>query len=228
MYPTVDLFLAPFLAHLAVIVDQTLANDPNVSKEENDTIFLGTFAILSAIGICFSGLLLLLSSVFRLANLGSFLPFPVICGFFAAVGILTWTLAVAVDTGGKSIGTILSSGDMGLVGYALLHHIPGVMIAAVMKYMGPRNPFYVIMIVICSVGVFYLVMFSMGVSLEEAKDNGWFWSHEELVYDNTTTVSTNQLERHAATFDLTSPHLNHVRLHRLDFLLGPHLLHLVH
>lgn len=189
LYPTVDLFLAPFLANLAVIVDQTLANDPNVTEAENDTLFLGTFAILSAIGICFSGLLLVLSSVFRLANLGSFLPFPVICGFFAAVGILTWTLAITVDTGGKSIGTILSSGDMDLVAYALIHHIPGVIIAVVMKVLGPRNPFYVIMIVICSVAIFYASMFAMGVSLEEAKDNGWFWSHDELVYESSVLVS---------------------------------------
>lgn len=188
LYPTVDLFLAPFLAHLALIVDQTLADDENVTKSENDSIFLATFGVLSAIGICFSGLLLVLASVFKLANLGSFLPFPVICGFFAAVGVLTWTLAVAVDTGGTPIGTILVSGDIELVSHALTHHIPGVAIAAAMKYLGPKNPFYVIMVSVVSIGLFYTIMLGMGVSLEEAKEQGWFWTHEELIYESAEIV----------------------------------------
>eukprot|EP00980_Cylindrotheca_fusiformis_P000207 scaffold42_cov133-Cylindrotheca_fusiformis.AAC.4 len=188
LYPTADLFLAPFLANLAVIVDQTLADDANVAKSENDTIFLATFGVLSAIGICFSGLLLLLASAFKLANLGSFLPFPVICGFFAAVGVLTWTLAVAVDTGGKHIGKILFSGDTQLLSHAIIHHIPGVGIAAAMKYLGPKNPSYVIMVSVLSIVMFYAVMFLMGVSLDEARHQGWFWTHEELVYKSSETV----------------------------------------
>jgi hypothetical protein len=73
LYPTVDLFLAPMLAHLAKIVDQTLADDHNVSDAENDTVFLATFGVLSAIGISFSGLIIFLATIFKLANLGSFL-----------------------------------------------------------------------------------------------------------------------------------------------------------
>jgi hypothetical protein len=114
------------------------------------------------------------------------LPFPVICGFFAAVGILTWTLAVAVDTGGKSIGAVLFSGDMEVLTHAIVHHTPTVIVAAVMKYLGPKNPFYVIAVVFATIGLFYSVMFVTGVSLEQAKDMGWFWSHEELVYDQGT------------------------------------------
>jgi hypothetical protein len=182
LYPTADLFLAPFLANLAVKVDQALANDDSVSDEDNDTIFLATFGVLSSIGICFSAALLVLSSVFKLANLGSFLPFPVICGFFSAVGIMTWILAVTVDTGGKSIGTILFSGDTELMLFALVHHLPGVVVASLMKYLGPKNPFYVIMVVFSTIGLFYAVMFATGVSLDEAKEMGWFWSHDELVY----------------------------------------------
>jgi MFS superfamily sulfate permease-like transporter len=147
---------------------------------------MATFGVLSAIGISCSGLLLLLASVFKLANLGSFLPFPVICGFFAAVGILTWTLAVAVDTGGKSIGTVLFSGDMDVLTHAIVHHTPTVIVAAVMKYLGPKNPFYVIAVVFATIGLFYAVMFATGVSLDQAKDMGWFWSHDELVYDQAS------------------------------------------
>jgi hypothetical protein len=189
LYPTVDLFLAPFLANLALIVDTALANDDNVTRSENDAIFLATFGVLSAIGICFSGLLLVLAGLFKLANLGSFLPFPVICGFFAAVGILTWTLAVTVDTGGKSIGKILFSGDSELFSHFLIHHTPTVIIAVVMKYLGPKNPFYVIMVVICTIVSFYIIMIATGMSLEDAIEEGWFWSREELVYKSAEAVT---------------------------------------
>jgi hypothetical protein len=186
LYPTADLFLAPFLAGLALIVDQTLASDSNVSKEENDAIFLATFGVLTTIGILLSAALLVAASVFKLANLGSFLPFPVICGFFSAVGILTWTLAVNVDTDGKSIGVILTSGDTGLILFAVIHHAPTVLVAGFMKYLGPKNPFYVVMVVCVTIGLFYAYMFVTGTSLGEMKEAGWFWSHDELVYKSSS------------------------------------------
>lgn len=196
LYPTVDLFPAPLLAHLAVIVESQLAfnnsNDNNNSNSimsnhnNHDRVFLATFGILAALGIAISALLLTLASVFRLANLGSFLPFPVICGFFSAVGILTWTLAFNVDTGGTSIGEIVldiaTGSETSVVKQALCHHLPSVVIASAMKYWGPKNPFYVVLVVLSSIALFYIVLFLTGTSLVQAKEQGWFWSHEELVY----------------------------------------------
>ena len=188
LYPTADLFLAPFLAKLAVIVDQTLADDSTISEEENDAIFLASFGVLTTIGTVVSACLLLAASVFKLANLGSYLPFPVICGFFAAVGILTWTSAINVDTGGKSIGVILTSGDFDLIRYALVHHIPTIIVAGFMKYLGPKNPFFVCLVVVVTIALFYVFMLVTGTTLEEMKEDGWFWSHEELVYDNYSST----------------------------------------
>jgi hypothetical protein len=68
LYPTVDLFLAPFLANLAAGVDATLKSDPNVAQEDNDGIFLTTFVVLSSIGMFISGTLLVLASVFKLVG----------------------------------------------------------------------------------------------------------------------------------------------------------------
>lgn len=169
-----DLFLAPFLANLAVVVDEALSRDTSIKPEDNDQVFLATFGLLASIGICFSGTLLALSGVFKLANLGSFLPFPVICGFFSAVGILTWTLAITVDTGGKTVGFIIKSGDPQLVFFTIVHHAPTVLVASIMKYLGPKNPFYVVMVVFATIGIFYGVMFVKGVSLEEAIKMGWY------------------------------------------------------
>lgn len=188
LYPTADLFLAPLLAKLALIVDQTLADDIDITKEENDAVFLASFGVLTAIGTCISSCLLLAASVFKLANLGSYLPFPVICGFFAAVGILTWTLAINVDTGGTSIGTILTCGDVDLIRHALIHHIPTLIVAGFMKYLGPKNPFFVCLVVAVTVALFYLFMLITGTTLDEMKEQGWFWSHEELVYEGYTST----------------------------------------
>jgi hypothetical protein len=188
LYPTADLFLAPFLAQLAAIVDQTLASDEAVSSEENDAVFLASFGVLTALGTVTSACLILAAGVFQLANLGSYLPFPVICGFFSAVGILTWTLAINVDTGGETIGAILGSHDPELVKYALVHHIPTIVVAAFMKYLGPKNPFFVCLVVVVTIALFYLYMLVTGTSMEEMKEEGWFWSHDELVYENYSST----------------------------------------
>jgi hypothetical protein len=195
------LFLAPFLANLALIVDQTLSDDMSssdstahvattmiVTKDNYDGIFLATFGVLSTIGFLLSSCLLVAASVFKLANLGSFLPFPVICGFFAAVGIMTWTLALNVDTGGKSIGVILTSVDLELWKFALVHHIPTLVVAGFMKYLGPKNPFFVVGVVFVTVAIFHVMMLLTGTPMEEMIEMGWFWSHDELVYVTSTVA----------------------------------------
>jgi MFS superfamily sulfate permease-like transporter len=188
LYPTADLFLAPFLAKLAAIVDQTLSDDASVTEEENDAVFLASFGVLVALGTATSACLILAAGVFQLANMGSYLPFPVICGFFSAVGILTWTLAVNVDTGGHTIGAILTSHDGELVRYAMIHHVPTIVVAGFMKYLGPKNPFFVCLVVVVTIALFYVFMFVTGATLEEMKEEGWFWSHDELVYENFSST----------------------------------------
>ena len=219
LYPTVDLFLAPFFAHLGVIVDQTLHDDDTVTMHDNDRTFLATFGVLCGIGICFSGSLLVLASVFKLANLGSFLPFPVICGFFAAVGVLTWTLSVTIDAG-QPVGAIIFSGDLELISYAILHHIPGVVIAIFMKYLGPKHPFYVIMVALCAVGSFYFVMFLTGTSFEEAREQGWFWTHSELVYKSPEAVTVRNLSMRLSYDDYSrlSTNIPLLRFASLDWI----------
>lgn len=139
-----------------------------------------------------AGCLLILAGVFKLANLGSFLPFPVLCGFFSAVGIMTWHLGFVVDTSGKSFSAVFFSGDTSLMLDALMHHIPGVFVALIMKYLGPKNPFYVVLVVFATIASVYGVLFVTGTSLAEAADQGWFWHHDEIVYDEMSArVSIN-------------------------------------
>jgi hypothetical protein len=67
LYPTVDLFTAPFLATIAIVVDETLHNDPNVGPDSDD-IFLASFTILACIAVLGAGALLVLAGVFKLGT----------------------------------------------------------------------------------------------------------------------------------------------------------------
>ena len=191
IYPTVDLFSAPFLANIAALIDEDLLSDrENMTDEENDSIFLASFAFLAVTSLVVSGTLLVGASVFRLANLGAFLPFPVLCGFFSAVGVMMWSLAFKVDNNGRGISTVLFSGDWNTMQNGLLHHVPSAIVAAIMRYLGPKNPFYVAAVVFGTIGVFHITMLVLGVSMEEMIQAEWFWSSEDLVYEKQTPVSS--------------------------------------
>jgi MFS superfamily sulfate permease-like transporter len=177
IYPTSDLFMAPFLANLAVSIDESLYQD---NLEDDNGLFLATFSAVSGSGLVLSGVLCIAAARFKLANLGAFLPFSVLCGFFSTIGILMWTLSFSVDTGGKKVGQVLLSGDWTLIGNCLLHHAPSVFIGISMYVLGPTHPLWVICLVMASICGAYLVMFVTGTSLPEAQTMGWFFSSEDL------------------------------------------------
>ena len=185
VYPSVDLFLAPFVAQAAVDVDESLwqqQQQQSTASVYNDAVFLGTLAVLTSLGMALAGAALWLGSTVRLANLGTYLPYSVLAGFFSAVGVLMWALALAVDTG-QSWKQVLASGDLAQMSQALRHHLPSLLVGILMNRLGPKNPFYVILLIVVTIGSFYAVMAVTGTSLEEAQAAGWFWSVHELVYD---------------------------------------------
>jgi hypothetical protein len=57
-----------------------------------------------------------------------------------------------------------------------------------MNILGPKNPFYVILLILCTLVTFYTVMFVTGMTLEEAQEAEWFWSRHQLVYETDPTV----------------------------------------
>jgi len=192
IYPAADLFLAPFLAQIAVDIDRVLAEQ---GLENEDALFLSTFvAVTACFGLVLSGLLCIVASRFKLANLGLFLPYSVLCGFFSTVGILMWTLGFAVDTG-SSVASVLQQvsfrggGDFHVVSTALMHHLPSVAIGITMHLMGRQHPFWVIAIMLLTVLGSYGVLWVTGVSLQEATDAKWFFSIDDLVspQDNNET-----------------------------------------
>ena len=209
VYPSVDLFLAPFLAQAAAIVDESLwkqyqegnnnnttvsslsssssiiiDSDSNSNSSYPDEIFFGTFAVLCSVGMAMAGIFLWLGSTFKLANLGTYLPYSVLSGFFSAVGVLLWCLAFSVDTNGQTWKTVFFSGDLDMIGNACLHHTPSLIMGILMNKLGPKNPFYVILLIIVTIAVFYIGMWATGSTLHDAQQAGWFWSVDELVYDH--------------------------------------------
>ena len=184
LYPSIDLFLAPFLAQAAAVVDSTLFEDyASNGGDYPDELFFGTFAVLSGIGMLFSGGLLWLAAKVKLANLGTFLPFSVLCGFFSAVGVLLWALAFSVDTTGKTWQMVFFSGDSHLIWNSCIHHLPSLVVGILMNRLGPKHPFYVILLILVTLLCFYATMWITGTSLEQAQQRDkWFWSPDELVY----------------------------------------------
>lgn len=187
IYPTSDLFLAPFLANLAVTIDETLYQ---VNLQDDNELFLSTFTVVSSSGLLLSAIMCVLAARFKLANVGAFLPYSVLCGFFSTIGILMWTLAFSVDTGGKKIGQVVLSRDWALFGACLLHHAPSLCIGMIMHVFGPTHPLFVVFLVFVSICGAYLLMFVTGTSLAEAQAMGWFYSSEDLV---TTDVDSDKI-----------------------------------
>eukprot|EP00548_Thalassiothrix_antarctica_P002690 CAMPEP_0194131942 /NCGR_PEP_ID=MMETSP0152-20130528/2550_1 /TAXON_ID=1049557 /ORGANISM="Thalassiothrix antarctica, Strain L6-D1" /LENGTH=1098 /DNA_ID=CAMNT_0038826841 /DNA_START=116 /DNA_END=3412 /DNA_ORIENTATION=- len=174
-YPSTDLFLAPFLAKLAIEVSDTLKDE---GYDSNTQAFLATFSVLSSLGMLGSGILTYLASTFKLADLGSYLPYPVLCGFFTSVGILLWTLAISLDTG-ISVRHVLSS--MENIQLTLIHHGPSLIAGCVIKIYGPRNPSFIIYAVGALMVLPYLIMWATNTNQNEAQLNKWFWSSEDLL-----------------------------------------------
>ncbi|KAG7339587.1 STAS domain containing protein [Nitzschia inconspicua] len=203
LYPSADLFLAPFLAEAAKVVDQIIVATAAAATEDGYddddaqqqmAVWFGSFAVLSAIGMALAGSFLWLAATFQLANLGTYLPYSVLCGFFSAVGVLLWALAFSVDTSGHSWKDVFLSGphsNPALIWDSICHHLPSLFVGILMNRLGPKNPFFVIMLIVATVLIFYIIMLITGTSLEQAQQNHWFWSYDELATTATTTKLVN-------------------------------------
>jgi MFS superfamily sulfate permease-like transporter len=177
LYPTIDAFVAPFLVQQATIVDQMLYEN---GLEDDENLFMTTFCVLSGLGLIFTGLFLFIGTKFKLANLGAYLPYPVMAGFFSTVGFLGWTLAFSVDTG-KNIGEVIRDADWNETKHCLIHHIPSVVLGLSISIFisGPRKS-WTPLFVLGTIPVVFTIMLFTGTTLDEARQDGWFWKKEEF------------------------------------------------
>jgi hypothetical protein len=210
IYPASDLFLSPFLAQVAADIDASLYEH---GLHNDDRIFLATFGALLGAGFLSSGLLCILAARVKLANLGSFLPYCVLCGFFTTIGILIWSLGFSVDTGNK-VGQLIffdstkHGGESfhAVLGRALLHHAPSFTVGVVMHIVGQRNSLFVIALIFATLFGSYAMLWITGTSLERAQELNWFFSSKELQDPPffSSTVCTCSL-RDGAIAELLSP-----------------------
>lgn len=174
--PTVDVFPAPFFAEMAAVVDGALVK---AGLEEHDAIFLTTFGLLAGLSLALSGVLILIGTKVKLVNLGAFLPYPVMCGFFSSVGVLLWNLAFTVDTG-KKIWDVASDGNIDVITHCMKHHIGSLLAGTIIFLSGKWNQKVVPLMAILPIPVVYLGLLVTGTTLKESQLNGWFWSGDEI------------------------------------------------
>lgn len=190
LYPSIDLFLAPLLAPMAITVDNYLFK-LGISSTE---VFLATFATLSGLGLMMASILIFLASRYKIFNLGSYLPYPVLCGFFSTMGVSLWFMAFAVDTNGKTVFQVFGSGNWTLIGDSLMHHLPSLCCGILMKWLGPKHPLAVSSLNVFVVVAAYVMLWTTGTTLVQAADKGWFWSQSQFMVSpfaaDASTVST--------------------------------------
>jgi len=186
LYPCLDLFLAPFFSQLAIIVDDTLSQQ---NLQERDDIFLSTFIFLNSIGMLLCAVLNICASKFKFANLAGYLPYSVMAGFFSTVGLSLWSLAFQVDTNGKTLHSVLfhhndDDSEFGEeIKHILLHHLPSLFVGFIMFAYGPKHPLMVPLLVALTVVGTYIAMWAFGLTIEDARNDHWFWLAKDLIYD---------------------------------------------
>lgn len=193
IYPASDLFLSPFLAQVAADIDASLYEH---GLQNDDRVFLATFGALTSVGFMASGLLCIMAARIKLANLGSFLPYCVLCGFFTTIGVLIWSLGFSVDTGMK-VGELLhyrpqEGGEswMAVFFRAVLHHAPSFIVGIIMHIVAQKNSLYVIGLIFATLLGSYTMLWITGTSLEEAQEQNWFFSSKELQDPSFEVISS--------------------------------------
>jgi hypothetical protein len=193
LYPCLDMFMAPFLAQMAADVDGGLLEgrrtggryshngvvmgNTNDTNDDDAAAFLATFAALNAFGMIMCGLFCVLAGRVKLANLASYLPYPVLCGFFSSVGLSIWLSAFKVDAG-MTLGMAYANGTlMDRIG----RHVPSVVAGAGMYSLGPRGPHYLLGGLASTIAAAYFVMLVSGTTLEMAREMNFFWGAEEVM-----------------------------------------------
>lgn len=186
-YPSSDLFLAPFLAVMASQVDDVLAK---YNLHNDDTIFFATFGGLVMTAMLLGGILCVLAARIKLANLGNFLPYPVLTGFFSTVGVLIWMLGFSVDSNGIPVSQVVTSGNAQLIQTALSHHLPSLTAGILMHVTSKRHPFFVLFWLVMTVIVFYLGLVVSGTSLQSARNHHWFFTAADLQGANNASAES--------------------------------------
>jgi len=156
---------------MALVVATIAATMPDASPEAK--LYTSLAAIM--ISTVLSGAVCLLLGKFKLGNLVSYLPYPVIGGFLAGTGMLLVFGAFQVMTG-RNV-TLLNLAPLFQNG-AWWFWLPGVVFAIVLFWLVMKVSHYLVLpgVLAAAMIVFYLALWGTGTSISTAAQTGWLVS----------------------------------------------------
>ncbi|KAL7509915.1 hypothetical protein ACHAXN_011001, partial [Cyclotella atomus] len=157
-----------FLSAMANTIANTIQDNGGTVDE-----IVSTTLVILPLGTASLGLVLIVLGKFKLLDIVSYLPMPVIGGYLAFIGYFCLEAGVALCISRSMME--LSDWAYLLDPHSLLLATPGLLSALLLTYISRKAtndamlPIAMVMIPI----TFYVVLFICGISLAEARDIGW-------------------------------------------------------
>ncbi len=166
---------SPIFAAMAATIALTMQGQPTetiavtvVAAILVTTLIVGTF--MFTIGLA------------KMGTLARYIPFPVMGGFFAGLGYLLTKGGITVAAGPLVDTTSFASF---LSPDVVMHLIPAIIFGVVLFLMEQRISHWLLVptFLAAAIGLFYLILFATGTSIEMATQQGWL-----TVFDASTTT----------------------------------------
>ncbi|GMF50884.1 unnamed protein product [Phytophthora fragariaefolia] len=159
-----------FLGAMATSICNALEEDDSVTVEAMIATTIVTIGVATVLlGVC-----LVIMGRFKLAALASYLPMPVIGGYLAYIGIFCLFTGFALSTG-TTINDFSSMVNTLSDEHNILLCLPGfwggVVLLAISRNV--KNPFALSIAIVIMPAIFFFVLVAGGISLEEARKDGW-------------------------------------------------------
>ncbi len=153
---------------MAVVVAALLAAMPQASPETKLYTALAAISITTLL----TGMACLFLGTFKLGNLVSYIPYPVIGGFLGGTGILLVLGALKLMIG-KSV-TLFTLGQL-FQGEAWAHWTVGVAFGVVLFVLVKKVRHYLVLpgVLFATIAIFYLVLAASRTSIAQASQLGW-------------------------------------------------------
>ena len=156
--------LAPiYSAIVASVIAGLPANDPNAAPTVIAAIMMATTV---------TGFILLAVSYGKIGNLIRYIPYPVMAGFFAGIGLIFVIGGLSVSSGSAvsldNLGYLFSSAGMRLI-------IPAVLLGVVFSLVTRRVNHWAVfpLIILGTIALFYGATALLGISVDESIAGGW-------------------------------------------------------
>ncbi len=155
-------------AILAIMAATLAAGMTSASPEEKYATVVAAIVLTSLL----NGLVIFALGSFKLGGLVRYIPYPVVGGFLAGTGWLLVGGAMGVLTGSS---LSLANLPQLIRPETLLRWLPGLLFAVLLLAVLRRFSHFLLMpgMLMGAVGVFYLVLWILGVSVEQAGAEGW-------------------------------------------------------